>query len=349
MKRIVFRVGLVVILAAGIGAAVWYVYFRPSTGPADRITLYGNVEIRQVELAFNASGRITELRVEEGDRVESGQTVAVLDTARLEHAVDRAEARVAAQREVVARLEAGARDEEIRKLRAEVAAAETEAENARRTYRRLVPLAAESLTSEEQIDDARARAEAAEARLTAVREQLNLALAGARKEEIAGARATLEALRAELSLARQELDDATLTAPSPGVVRNRILEPGDMASPQRPVLTLALTNPLWVRTYVPETDLGRIAPGMAASVHTDTFPEKSYSAWVGYISPAAEFTPKSVETPEVRTHLVYQVRVMVRNPENELRLGMPATVVISTDEASPTDAPDGRPSRPAAE
>ena len=349
MKRIAFRVGLVVILAAGIGAAVWYVYFRPSTGPADRITLYGNVEIRQVELAFNGSGRITALRVEEGDRVEPGQTLAVLDTSRLKHAVDRAEARVAAQQEVVARLEAGAREEEIRKLRAEVAAAETEAENARRTYRRLVPLAAESLASEERTDDARARAEAAEARLTAVREQLNLALAGARKEEIAGARATLEALRAELALARQELDDATLTAPSAGVVRNRILEPGDMASPQRPVLTLALTSPVWVRAYVPETDLGRIAPGMAASVHTDTFPEKSYPAWVGYISPAAEFTPKSVETPEVRTHLVYQVRVMVRNPENELRLGMPATVVIPTDGESPAGSADGPPPRPAEE
>jgi HlyD family secretion protein len=101
-----------------------------------------------------------------------------------------------------------------------------------------------------------------------------------------------------------------------------------MASPQQPVFTLALTNPVWVRTYVSETDLGKISPGMKAYATTDSFPEKRYEGWIGYISPTAEFTPKSVETREVRTHLVYQVRVYVCNPENELRLGMPATVIV---------------------
>jgi HlyD family secretion protein len=101
-----------------------------------------------------------------------------------------------------------------------------------------------------------------------------------------------------------------------------------MASPQAPAYVLALTDPVWVRAYVSEVDLGKIHQGMAAKVRTDSFPGKTYDAWIGFISPTAEFTPKSVETTDVRTSLVYQIRVYVKNPENQLRLGMPATVII---------------------
>ena len=115
-------------------------------------------------------------------------------------------------------------------------------------------------------------------------------------------------------------------------MRDRILEPGDMASPQTPVLTLALNDPLWVRTYVPESELGRIRLGMAAEVHTDSYPDKTYHGWVGFLSPTAEFTPKNVETSDLRTRLVYQARIFVCNPQNELRLGMPATVTLALDQ-----------------
>lgn len=108
------------------------------------------------------------------------------------------------------------------------------------------------------------------------------------------------------------------------------------------MLTLALNDPLWVRTYVPESKLGRVRPGMAAEVHTDSYPDKTYHGWVGFLSPTAEFTPKNVETPDLRTRLVYQARVFVCNPQDELRLGMPATVVISLD--SP-DSGSGPPQR----
>lgn len=120
-----------------------------------------------------------------------------------------------------------------------------------------------------------------------------------------------------------------------GVVRDRILEPGDMATPQTPVLTLAFTDPVWVRAYLPEPMLGRVKPGMEARILTDSYPGRAYAGWVGYISPTAEFTPKNVETPELRTRLVYQVRVFACNPRGELRLGMPATVTIDLDQAPP--------------
>lgn len=102
-----------------------------------------------------------------------------------------------------------------------------------------------------------------------------------------------------------------------------------MASPQKPVVTVGLVDPVWGRACVAETDLGRIWPGMKAAISTDAFPEETYDGWVGYTSPTAEFTPRQVETPELRTRLVYQVRVFAGNPQNELRLGMPATVRIA--------------------
>jgi HlyD family secretion protein len=106
-----------------------------------------------------------------------------------------------------------------------------------------------------------------------------------------------------------------------------------MASPQKPVFTMALVDPIWIRAYVPEPQLGKLSHGMAAHVTTDSFPGKTYDGWVGFISPTAEFTPKPVETEEVRTRLVYEVRVFVPNPQGELRLGMPATVTTCVDQA----------------
>ncbi len=241
-------------------------------------------------------------------------------------------------------MEAGSRPEEIRKARADVDAAAAEAQNAERIDRRLQDLLAKKVASQQDADDARAAADAAQARLKAAREALALALAGPREEDKAAAKATLRAYEAQLALARRELADAQLYAPSDGVIQNRILEPGDMASPQKPVFTLALTSPLWVRAYVDEPDLGKISPGMEAAVTTDSYPDERYRAWVGFISPTAEFTPKSVETREVRTHLVYEVRVFVCNARDELRLGMPATVHIALDQPRPPTA-SGAPDR----
>ncbi len=333
MKQIISRVVVGLILLGAAGAGLWYFFLRESESEKDRLTLYGNVDIRQVELAFNANERIAEIRVEEGESVEKGRLLALLETRRLAQAVRRAEARLDAQQEEVAKLESGTRKQEIRKARAEVAAARTEANNAEKTFHRLQPLAAKNLASQEKADEAEAKAEAARARLNAAEETLDLALAGPRREDIAAARARLEAMEAELDIARKNLEDARLTAPDDAVIQNRILQPGDMASPRRPVFTLALTNPVWIRAYVPQTDMGKIFPGMGARIRTDSYPDKTYEGWVGYISPTAEFTPKSVETPEVRTDLVYQVRVYACNPANELRLGMPATVHIPLDQS----------------
>jgi HlyD family secretion protein len=342
MKRV--RIVILVLLVGGLAAAYWFWQHRERGTAEDRLVLFGNVDIRQVQLAFNGNERIAALLAEEGDRVKAGQLLARLDTQRLEPKAASREAQVQAQRQVVARLEAGNRPEDVRKAKADLEAARADLKNAELTYGRVVQLIAQGVDTPQRKDDVRAALDVAKAREAAASEAYDLMVLGPRKEDIAAAKATLHAYEADLALARRELADAQLYAPTNGVIRNRVLEPGDMASPQKPVFTLALDDPIWVRAYVPETDLGKVRSGMKAEVTTDSFPGKRYPAWIGFVSPTAEFTPKTVETTEVRAKLVYEVRAIVPNPQGELRLGMPAMVTVPLNQPqSPEAQPQARP------
>jgi HlyD family secretion protein len=329
----VLRALLIVAVLVGAAFALPSLLRHSEEAPSDRLVLYGNIDIREVELAFNASDRIATVEVEEGDAVKKGQLLATLETERLALAVDLARAQEDAQRQLLARLEAGSRPEEIARARAEVAALEAQATNAAQNWERVSKLGPEGVLTPERVDRAVAEKNATKAQLEAARQTLDLLVQGPRQEDTEAARAQLQALGAALALAKQNLAYARLYAPADGVVRTRVLEPGDMASPLRPVFTFALRDPLWVRAYVSEQDLGKVRPGMPARVTVDSYPDKAYEGWVGYISPTAEFTPKTVETPEIRVNLVYQVRVYVKNPQDELRLGMPATVELELDGA----------------
>jgi len=154
----------------------------------------------------------------------------------------------------------------------------------------------------------------------------------------AQAEAELRADEAQLAFLRQELADIQLVAPIDAVVRTRLMEPGEMASPQKSVFSLAITDPKWVRAYVAEPDLGKLHTGMTASVVVDSFPDRRFEGWVGFISPVAEFTPKTVQTEELRTSLVYEVRVFVKDPSDQLHLGSPTTVHLSPNDAPPASS-----------
>ena len=338
MKRakLVRIVVMLVVLAAA--ATLGYRYLHKHETPDAMLHLFGNVDIRQIQLAFHDTGRIQRILVEEGQRVKAGELVAELDPARYQAAVAQAKAQADAQKELLARLLAGSRPEEIAEARARVKAAEAVLREADVTHRRAKILAQPQYVSQQQLDNTEASLGTAKANLDKEQQALTLAIKGPRQEDIDAARAQLKAYEAALQKAQEELADTKLYAPEEAVVQDRILEPGDMASPQTPVFTLALDNPIWVRAYVSETDLGKIAPGMRAEVKTDSFPDKTYRAWIGFISPTAEFTPKQVETTELRSKLVYRLRVYVCNPRNELRLGMPADVMIALNQPFPSEA-----------
>ncbi|MGA7181129.1 MAG: efflux RND transporter periplasmic adaptor subunit [Thiobacillaceae bacterium] len=331
---------VVVVLVAGIG----WLRHDGKTVQTD-LTLHGNVDIRQVELAFNASGRIDQILVREGDRVKQGQLLAVLDTERLRRTKAQAEAEVAVQHQVVARYLAGSRPEEIAQARAQRNAAKVAVADAQASYQRQVDLVARHFVSQQQADSAKFALDRARADLQASEDALRLVELGPRKEDIAAAKATLAANEAALAVTQRDIQEGELRAPSDGIIQNRVLEPGDMASPTKSVFTLALVDPVWVRVWLPETYLGRVPIGAGATVSTDSHPDKHYRAWVGYVSPGAEFTPKSVETTEIRSSLVYQTRIFVCEGGDELRMGMPADVSISLDQPAP--APGANPCKDA--
>ncbi len=334
MKKPVRLIVVLVLLAVMAAGGRYYFLHRNGQAGDNLLHLYGNVDMRQVQLNFQASGRLLAIHVREGDRVRRGQLLAEIDPVRYRIRLRQLLDELAAREQELHRLEAGTRPEEIARARALVAASEARLRDTTLTYNRLARLVRVKVGSQQAVDNARAAMEVALHSLEADKKALELAVAGPRREDIEAARARVRAGRAAVDLAREELADTRLSAPADGILRNRILEPGDMVSPALPVLTLALTDPLWVRAYCPEIMLGRIAPGMAAEVRTDSRPGRVYRGWLGYISPVAEFTPKNVETPELRTRLVYQVRVFVCDPRGELRLGMPATVSIDLDRAA---------------
>ncbi|MGD9168905.1 MAG: efflux RND transporter periplasmic adaptor subunit [Candidatus Thiodiazotropha sp.] len=328
---------LFILLAAGAAAGWYWQHSRQERSDIPILKVYGNIDTRLVNLAFEVSGRIDVLGVDEGTRVKAGELLARLDARRLELARDAALAKVNAQQEVVRELLSGTRPEEIHKLEAELAAARTQAANLERSYQRIHDLEKRNLASSQQSEDAATAAQAARDNVHSMEASLALAQAGPREEQIAAAKATQAAMEAELALAQENLKDAGLYAPASGIIQSRILERGDIASPERPVFTLALTDPLWARVYLPETILGKVKPGMPARLTSDSFPDRVYDGWVGHISPSAEFTPKSVQTEDTRTDLVYQARVFACNPQGELRLGMPVTVQLDLEAAIPDE------------
>lgn len=330
---------LLTLLAAASGGVWWHAH-RPATD--DALTLYGNIDFRQASIPFNGNERIVEVLVEEGAVARKGQILARLDTRRLLPQLAQAEAVVESQRAVVARLLNGTRKEEIAQARANLESAKADAESTSLQYQRRKALGRTSAVSQQEIDLAKAAADMALARIAVNQNGLDLAIMGPRAEEIAQAQAQLRGHEAQLALLHQQVADAELYAPFDGVVQSRLMEPGEMASPTKPVFSLATIGTKWVRAYIPEPKLGHVRNGSKAEIRVDGLPDQVLEGWVGFVSSVAEFTPKTVQTEDLRTHLVYEIRILVTDTDNLLRLGMPATVRIPLDGGGAAPVPSHR-------
>ncbi|MDE2263963.1 MAG: biotin/lipoyl-binding protein, partial [Gammaproteobacteria bacterium] len=220
MKKRIIPLGLLVLAAVG---TAWWLTHRHTA--IQEIVLYGNVDLREVDLAFNDSQRIAKILVQEGDRVRKGQALALLDTSRLTPRLEQAEARASSQAAVLQRLRNGSRPQEVAQARANLVLAQADARQARANYLRIEQVFQSSsgrAVSRQDLDNARAQRDVAQARVAVSREALELAVIGPRKEDIAQAEAMLQADRANVALLEQELADATLKAPLDAVVRSRI-------------------------------------------------------------------------------------------------------------------------------
>jgi HlyD family secretion protein len=254
--------------------------------------------------------------------------IAALDREPYRESLDQAEAELQAARARLRKVQTGNRPQEIEQARAEVSDLETELDNARRLYRRHQELLASGAVSKQAVDDRRTARDRLRAKLARAREGLDLAREGFREEDISEARANLRAALARRKRALTDLEDTELVAPADANVLSRVREPGAVVNAGSTIYNLSVEDPIWVRTYVSEPELGKVYPGQEALVYTDTKPEKPYRGHVGFISPQAEFTPKNVQTTQLRTDLVYRLRVVVDDPDRGLRQGMPVTVEI---------------------
>lgn len=329
LKKVIVSAVLLTLVGGG---TYWYISSAPAkTNPA---VAWGNVDTRQVSLAFEGSGRILTLNKEEGERVTKGEALGELDTEALSIALREAEANTRALTAAVSLAEEGYRREDIEAARAQAASLEKQTELARITWARQVELKKANTTTAQALDEARLKLESLRRELDAANQNLRKLEAGLRPQEVAEVRARADAGRAAVDSLHYQIEKAArLVSPVSGVIRSRLAEPGDMASASRTIYQIAVTDPKWVRAYVTETQLGFVKEGAEATILTDT--TEPVAATVGYISSTAEFTPKTVQTQDLRTVLVYEVRLNVRDPDNRLRLGQPVTVDFS-------GAPSGR-------
>jgi HlyD family secretion protein len=316
--------GAVVALAALTG--IGWLALQRITAVAPPGTLYGNVEIRQVDLAFNAEGQVATMARREGDAVHAGDLIAELDDTTYRNLRDLALARRDQAKANLALLLAGTRVEDIDQARAAAAAAQADVAHGEALFARQADLVKRNASSRQDYDDALHTQDAARAQLARSKASLAEAIAGPRPEQIEAARAALREGEASVAIAAQALSHARLEAPADGVVMTRVIEPGTVVLPTAAIYSIAIAGEVWVRAFVPEPLLGRAAPGREVRVRTDGGHE--YAGRIGYLSPVAEFTPKTVETPELRTQLVYRLRIRLVAPDDGLRQGMPVTIAL---------------------
>jgi HlyD family secretion protein len=334
------RLPIIVIVVAVLAVGGWFVYRHFTAARTRILTLQGNIDIRQVNVGFRVSGRVEQMRLEEGDVVKAGDLIATLDGAPYQDQVHLAEAQVAQAQANYTKMVNGYRPEEIEQARAQLAQTKANYQNAQRYFERQNALQQNHVISKSDYDNATASKDSLKAQVDLAQANLNLELAGNRYEDIDSAKAQLDNARANLAVAQQNLADCQLFAPVNGAIITRAVEPGTIVSTSSVIYSICQNEPVWVRTYVDERDLGRIYPGMKALVYNDTNPNRPYVGQIGFISPVAEFTPKNVETRELRTDLVYRLRVIITKPDKYLRQGMPVTLQMVDEHHEPEQQRD---------
>ncbi|HLA77964.1 MAG TPA: efflux RND transporter periplasmic adaptor subunit [Vicinamibacteria bacterium] len=323
------RLLLVFLLLAVAGGAVT-LRVLATREPAGLLRASGTAEAVEARVGFQAAGRVEEILVREGDRVAQGQVLARLDTAETEARRRQALAQIAAARALLDELTRGSRPEEVAQARSALAAAAERLLDAERDRERMRSLHQAGAVSRELLDKSALAGEVAAHQRAQALEQLRLLEQGPRAERIEAQRAQLDQAEAALSVIDANLANMTLRAPFPAVVSVRHREPGEAVSPGAPVLTLTNLDDRWVRIYVREDRIGAVQLGQAAALSSDTYRGKTYTGEVTFISPQAEFTPKSVQTTEERVKLVYAVKVRITGDDgHDLKPGMPADVALS--------------------
>lgn len=323
----------IIIVALAVLAAILLYFFLRAPTDEDQSEFLGNVDVREVQLGFELQGSIASLAFEEGERVRKGDLMATLDTELLDDTIQSANASLEAARADMARVKNGNRPEEIAIARASFQRKQSGLRQAAKEYDRRRLLVESGAVSRADFEESRQKFEMATADVEAARQNLSLQRSGSRQEDIKLSEAAASNAQANLAQARTKLNKSQLIAPSDGVITSRVQEVGAIANPGAPIYRLTIDRPVYVRAYARESQLSSLRPGTKVSVRADGL-EKAYSGKIGYVSPKAEFTPKTVQTPDLRTDLVYRFRVVVDKPDGGLRQGQPVSVHLTTTKTS---------------
>jgi HlyD family secretion protein len=304
-----------------------------SKSGSGRIVATGTIEMTEVDVAPQVASRVVAVRVEEGEAVRAGDTLAILMQSTTRADVAENQAKVRAAEASLREARAGARPREIQRAEAELRRSEAEVVRATRDLERLRPLVAAGAESPQSLDAATAEAATTVARRNAAREEVQLLREGTRPERIELAWAELASARATLAATTAVAGDLVLTAPVSGTVLSRNAEPGEMLSSGESVLTLGETGATYTRVYIPTRELPSVRTGQAATAHLDGFPDRPFKGRVVAVSPTAEFTPRIALTEKERTDLVFGVKVALEDTTGMLKAGLPATVEIHSPRA----------------
>ena len=306
------------------------------------LTLYGNIDNRNVRLSFSIPERIAEIIPEEGTMVKKGDLLGSLESIRIENEILATKAELEIKQSAIVsaetklqRMKNGNRPEDITIAKSLNTALEAQVKFNKDNVKRQKGLLKNNAISVQDFELADTNFEFYNALLAAAKSGLNRLVSGERADDILTAesnvlqaKAALKRAEAELKIKEQKLADTKLYAPCDGIIRNRLVEPGEMTSPQNAVLSMSIVSPKWIRCYLSESLLPKVKNGDKAVIKCDGA-DNYFEGWVGFIAPSAEFTPKNIETEELRTNLVYEIRVYVDDKENILKLGAPATVVFN--------------------
>jgi HlyD family secretion protein len=287
---------------------------------------YGNVDLRTVSLGFRVSGKITNLYFDEGQKVKKGELLAQLNEDLYQQSLNEIQAQINMQKAQVKKLEKGYREEEIGKAKASFYKASVGFKKAEKDLNRYKELLDKNSVSVQSYDDIKLIFDSAKAEYDYAENNLKQLQNGYLKEDIQSANAQLQYLQEQEKEAQIHLNDTQLFAPNDGTILTRAYEVGAIVSQGAPVMEMALENQYWVRSYIDEKYLGIIRPNIKAKIYTDTRPNKPYDAVVSFISPQAEFTPKNVQTQELRTQLVYRIRLILQEHDDFIQQGMPVTI-----------------------
>ena len=323
MKKRIVGLLLVLLLAAGS----WWGYTRFFEKKPARLQASGTIEATEINLAAKIPGTLESLAVKEGDGVKKGQVVAVVGRSDLAAQRERDALGVRKAEAQLADLLAGAREQEINDARAAVNIAQAGFERAGADYNRLLALHESGAVPDAELEKAKTALEIAKNQLDSARAKLSLLEAGTRPEQVAAARAELERSRAVLKATESQLDDTKIASPIDGTVISRNFEPGEYVFAGSPVVTVADLNDLFIRVYVPTGYLPAIRLGQQVSFSVSGLAGE-YPGTIVEIASKGEFTPKTIQTKEERTNVVYAVKVKIDSQNGTFKPGMPADVTF---------------------